>query len=252
MKMQILRLIASVIVSVTGWGGPANCETSPHNRWLFARGINLSSGAFNPERNPGVYGQDYVYPSSQDLSYYASKGFAVLRLPYRWERLQPSLFGALDDAELGRISGVVAAAQEHGMRVILSPHNYGRYFIDGKEALIGTARLPFAAFADFSRKIAAAFAGNNAVYALSLMNEPHDTHGLWMPAAQAAFQAIRYVDHDRLVLIPGDGWSSAWNWWQTNRDLLIDDPAGHIMYEAHQYFDQDHSGAYKSGYSPIC
>ena len=138
----------------------------------FARGINLSSGELNPQRNPAVYGKDYVYPPPDELDYYAGKGFAVVRLPYRWERLQPSLFGKLDGAELGRIKRFVDAAQARNMRVILSPHNFGRYFLDGNETLIGTAGVPIEAFADFSRKVAAAFAGNDAIYALSLMNEP--------------------------------------------------------------------------------
>src|SRR5579864_7311501 len=109
--------------------------SSADHQLLFARGINLSGGELNPGKT--VYGKDYVYPSLQELDYYASKGFAVIRLPYRWERLQPTLFGALDDAELGRIKNFVAAAQARNMRVILSPHNFGRYFLNGKETLIG-------------------------------------------------------------------------------------------------------------------
>ena len=155
------------------YGAPVSAQS----QWLFARGINLSGGELNPERKPAVYGKDYIYPPPQELDYYASKGFAVVRLPYRWERLQPSLFGKLDGAELGRIKGFVAAAQARNMRVILSPHNFGRYFLHGKETLIGTAGVPIEAFADFSQKVAAAFADNDAVYALSLMNEPHDSNG---------------------------------------------------------------------------
>ena len=170
--------------------------------------------------NPAVYGKDYIYPSPRDLKYYSSKGFSVVRLPYRWERLQPSLFGKLDDAELGRIERLVAAARAHNMRVILSPHNFGRYFLDGKEILIGTGGVSIEAFADFSHKVAAAFAGNDAVYALSLMNEPHDSQGLWKQTAQAALDGIRTADRERLVLAPGDGWSGAWTWRRYNDDFL--------------------------------
>jgi endoglucanase len=231
--------------------GPIACteSLSPESRSSFSRGINLSGGELNSERTPAVYGEDYIYPSLQELDYYASKGFAVIRLPYRWERLQPSLLGDLDDAELDRIKNVVAAAQARKIQVILSPHNYGRYFLDGKETLIGTADVPIKAFADFSGKVASAFAGNHAVYALSLMNEPHDSQGLWKQTAQAGLDAIRAADHERLVLAPGDEWSGAWSWRRYNDDFLLDDPADHIMYEAHQYFDLDHSGTYKVGYT---
>jgi endoglucanase len=221
----------------------------PLNNTTFARGINLSGAEYNGEHSPGVYGRDYIYPSQEELDYYASKGFTVVRLPYCWERLQPSLFGELDGSELGRINDFVTAAHARNMRVILSPHNYGRYRVAGKEIPIGTASVPVEAFADFSNKVATAFAGNASVYALSLMNEPHDSNGLWKQIAQAGLNAIRKADPERLVLAPGDQWSGAWSWKKFNNDFLLDDPAGRTMYEAHQYFDLDHSGTYKLGYS---
>lgn len=216
----------------------------------FAEGINLSGGELNPQRNPAVYNRDYTYPTSQELDYYASKGFTVVRLPYRWERLQPSLFAALNEVELGRIKAFIAEAADRHMKVILSPHNFGRYVRDGRETLIGTGDVPIEAFADFSNKVAAAFVGNETIYALGLMNEPHDSQGLWKQTAQAGLDAIRSADPDRLVLAPGDQWSGAWSWKRFNNDFLLDDPSSRIMYEAHQYFDNDHSGTYKAGYSP--
>jgi endoglucanase len=153
----------------------------------FERGINLSGAELNPDRKPAVYGRDYIYPS------------------------QPSLFGNLDEVELGRINTVIAAAHKRNMRVILSPHNFGRYYLDGNERLICTDGVSIEAFADFSRKVAAAFAGNQAVYGLSLMNEPHASRCLWKQTAQAGLDAIRAADRERLVLAPGDEWSGAWS-----------------------------------------
>jgi endoglucanase len=216
---------------------------------VFARGINLSSGELNPERNPAAYGKDYIYPSASELDYYAGKGFEVVRLPFRWERLQPALFGPLDPTELGRIKSVVEAARARHMRVILSPHNFGRYFLGGNETLIGTGGVPIKAFADFWRRVAAQFAGNDAIYGLGLMNEPHDSQGLWKETAQAGLDAIRHADRSRLVLAPGDQWSGAWSWRHYNDDFLLDDPAARVIYEAHQYFDIDHTGTYKVGYA---
>ena len=242
------RSTLAVALLLGGWcladAAPASAEDSLY----FARGINLSSGELNVQANPAIYAKDYVYPLPQELDYYASKGFAVVRLPYRWERLQPSLFGELDGAELGRIRRFVAAAQARKMKVILSPHNFGRYFLDGQETLIGSTDVPIEAFADFSRKVAAAFIGNDGIYGLSLMNEPHDSNGLWKQTAQAALDAIRTVDRDRQVLAPGDEWSGAWSWRRYNDDFLLNDAAGRVIYEAHQYFDFDRSGTYKVGY----
>jgi endoglucanase len=216
---------------------------------LFSRGINLPSAALNDEAVPGVYGTDYIYPSSKYIDYYAQKGFAVIRLPYRWERLQRSLFDDLDRTELARINSFLAAARERNVRVILSPHNFGRYRIDGREVLIGTPRVPLAAFADFCFKVAATFAGNSTIYGLSLMNEPHDSMGMWKETAQVGLAAIRKADPNRLVLAPGDHWSEAASWRQYNEDFVIDDLDSRIMYEAHQYFDADHTGTYKTNYA---
>jgi endoglucanase len=224
---------------------------SAENRAYFSRGINLSGAELNEKRSPAVYGKDYIYPPPQELDYYASKGFSVVRLPYLWERLQPALFGQLDEAELGRIKSFVAAAEARDIRIILSPHNFGRYLLNGNETLIGTAGVSIDAFADFSYKVAKAFAGDDAIYALSLMNEPHDSNGMWKQTAQAGLDAIRRSDRERLVLAPGDQWSGAWSWPEYNDDFLLNDASNNIMYEAHQYFDVDHSGTYKAGHTLV-
>jgi endoglucanase len=222
---------------------------SAESQAAFSRGINLA-GADGGHRIPGVYGTDYIYPTPQEVEYYASKGFAVVRLPYLWERLQRSLFGDLDKAELNRIKSVVAAVGACKMQVILDPHNFGRYVLNGKQTLIGTGGVPIDAFADFLSKVAKSFAGNDAIYGLSLMNEPHDSPaGLWKQTAQAGLNAIRQTDRQRLVLAPGDQWDGAMNWQLYNDNFLLDDPTGHIVYEAHQYFDSDNTGTYKVGYT---
>lgn len=244
------RAFSGALLSLLSGGQAAAEAVFSWSNTIFARGINLPSAAFGDEHIPGVHGRDYIYPSEKDLDYYARKGFAVVRLPYLWERLQHSLFDPLDAAELERIKKVLIAARALKMRVILSPHNFGRYHVNGKPTLIGTEAVSIGSFADFSHKIAAAFAGDDAIYGLSLMNEPHDSQGLWKQTAQAGLDAIRRADPERLVLAPGDHWSSAFSWREYNEDFLLHDPTSHIMYEAHQYFDADRTGTYKTGYSP--
>jgi endoglucanase len=214
----------------------------------FARGISLAGAEFNEHKSPSVYGRDYIYPSVRHIDYYKSRGFDVFRLPFRWERLQPTLFGKLDANELLRIKEFIAAARARDVKVILSPHNYGRYRIEGKLALIGHERVPIDAFADFWRRLAAEFVGDSTVYAFSLMNEPHDSSGLWKATAQAGLEAIRQKDRARLVLAPGDQWSGAWSWRRFNSDFLLIDPTRNLLYEAHQYFDANRSGQYQESY----
>jgi endoglucanase len=223
-------------------------EAKKPNQHYFFRGMNLAGADFNAGKNPGVHGTDYIYPPESHLDYFKSRGFEVVRLPFRWERLQRSLFGELERSELDRIKRFVASARGRDMKVILSPHNFGRYLIDGKEALIGSAGVPNEAFADFWRRLTFEFAGDIAIYGFSLMNEPHDSNELWKPAAQAGLDAIRRSDRDRLVLVPGDQWSGAWSWRRYNNNFLLNDPTGNTVYEAHQYFDFNHSGTYKVGY----
>jgi endoglucanase len=210
----------------------------------FMLGVNLSGAEWGERQLPGVHGKTYTYPPARSLDYYKSKGVMLVRLPFRWERVQRALNGPLDAEELGRIDAFIAAARERGMKVIPEPHNYARYHAD----LIGSPQVPNEGFADFWRRMAEHWKGEPAIYAYDLVNEPHDTQGLWPAAAQAAVDAIRTVDRERHILVPGDGWSGAPNWPKSNPNLWITDPSNRIVYEAHLYFDRDRSGRYVKSY----
>lgn len=214
----------------------------------FSRGVNLAGAEFGEGVLPGTYGVHYTYPTPAELDYYRGKGLTLVRLPFRWERVQRGLYAPLDGEELARLDGVVAAARERGMRLILDPHNYARYRTVAGDQLIGSSAVPNAAFADFWRRLAAHYRDEPAIWAYGLMNEPHDTGGLWPAAAQAGVDGIRAADPTRTILVPGDGWSGAWSWRQHNENLAVHDPANNIVYEAHQYFDADKSGGYRLGY----
>ena len=49
---------------------------------------------------PGRYGFDYLYPSAPTIGRFAGLGMTTMRLPVRWERLQPALRQPLDPEEL--------------------------------------------------------------------------------------------------------------------------------------------------------
>ena len=91
-------------------------------------GVNLAGAEFAPSKIPGTYNTDYTYPTHAEIDYYASKGMEVIRLPFLWERLQRSEFGALDPSELSRLDDVVNYATSKGLKVDLDPHNYGYGF----------------------------------------------------------------------------------------------------------------------------
>jgi aryl-phospho-beta-D-glucosidase BglC (GH1 family) len=208
-------------------------------------GVNLS-GAEYSKALPGVHGVDYVYPTA-DLKTYATLGIDLVRLPFRWERLQPKLGGALDQNELGRLKAFLAEADRQGVDVIVDNHNYGRY----RDVPIGSASVPAEAFADFWKKLATELKGQGALVGYDLMNEPHDMGGRdrWPHAAQLATNAIRTVDMTHDIHVEGEGWSSARAWKDINGSLDIKDPANKIIYQAHQYFDDNASGTYDESYT---
>jgi endoglucanase len=213
------------------------------------RGVNLSGAELGTGALPGRAGTDYVYPDAATLRYFAGAGMNVVRLPVLWERLQPSLGGALDSAETGRVDTVVAEAQKLHLRVIVDVHDYGLY----RGQKIGGAAVPAAAFADFWAAMARHFDAQNAGGSVifGLMNEPHDIAAQdWAASQQAAIDAIRATGSRNLVLVSGVGWDGAHNFTTgdgyglANAQALqnLHDPADNTAIEVHQYLDGNFSG----------
>jgi Ca2+-binding RTX toxin-like protein len=207
-------------------------------------GINLSGAEFGSIG--GKYGTSYIYPSANDLKFYTERGVELVRLPVKWERLQPTANGELDKAELGRLKAFLDAATAQNVKVIVDIHNYGSYY--GEK--IGSSNVTNSQFADFWQKLAREIGGIKSVYGYDLMNEPNKMGdpSVWPLAAQAAVDAIRTVDMNTKIYVEGNSWASAANWSKNNALLDIKDPASKIVYEAHIYFDRTASGTYKESY----
>lgn len=206
-------------------------------------GVNLSGAAFGSSVLPGKHGTNYIYPSESYYKKYAEQGLTLVRLPFLWERLQPSVDGQLDAAHLALLIQSMDFAQKHGVKVILDMHNYYRYY----KQPIGSESVPVAAFANTWTRIAQKVGSHPALSGYGLMNEP-STNGLWPGAALAAAKAIRQVDMTHWIYVAGDRYSSAWHWPQSNTQLIADpwmrDPANNLIFEAHMYLDRDTSGMY--------
>jgi endoglucanase len=207
------------------------------------RGINLSGAEFG--KPGGVVFKDYTWPSEQTVSYFASKGFDTVRLPFMWERLQPELMKPLDKDEVNRLKEAVALIRSHEMRVILDPHNYARY----NEQVIGSEAVPAAAFGDFWGRLAALYPNENDVV-FGLMNEPYRMPiAQWLDAANTATAAIRGKGAGNLILVPGTAWTGAHSWMtpidgEPNGVAMarFKDPGKNFAFEVHQYLDDDFSG----------
>jgi endoglucanase len=209
------------------------------------RGVNMAGAEFNSKVMPGRVFKDYVYPSRTDLQYFADAGANTIRLPFRWERLQPSLDGPLDRNELQQIAQVAKVGRELGLCVILDAHNYGTYA--GQP--LGSAAVPANALAHFWVLVHRALNDPEHI-AFGLMNEPAKIPlRLWADVAQQTLLALRDAGSKHLVLVAGGMWSGAHDWMKphdglSNADAFasLRDPLQRSFIEVHQYADAQFSG----------
>ena len=214
------------------------------------RGVNLAGAEFGEKNLPGLYDEDYIYPTVRSTAYFQSRGMNLVRVGFRWERLQRQLMGELDTTELGRLRAFVDGTTDRGLSVLLNPHNYARWH----GHTVGSKQVPHAAFADFWRRVAEQFKDNPRVM-FGLVNEPHTMKTeTWVESANAAIAAIRATGARNVVSVPGNAWTGAWSWdsnyYGTPNSVAmkqIRDPGKNLLIEVHQYFDKDNSGT-----SPVC
>lgn len=209
-------------------------------------GVNLSGGEFGTV--PGRLGFNYTYPSTSDIDYIAAQGFKMVRIPFRWERLQPVLNGALSTADVTALTKATDYALSKGLVVVLDMHDFARRRPNPTSvaaATVGSADVPVAAFADAWVRIAGKYRGNNNVW-LGLMNEPNgvSTASWWQTVQQTAI-VLRNQGVNNKLMIPGIYWTAAHNWVQSGNAAFAStfkDPGENYAFEVHQYLDSDSSG----------
>ena len=177
----MMRILTVTMVAV------AVSDSAGHAAGLEFAGVNLAGAEFGEGSLPGIYGQHYIYPNQSEVDYFKSRGMNIVRVCFRWERLQQSLNTSLDATELSRLHGFVAPTTAKGVRVVLDPHNYARYYGN----TVGSGSVPISAFSNFWWRVADIYRTNDHVL-FGLMNEPHDmATETWRDAAQSAINAIR-------------------------------------------------------------
>lgn len=222
--------------------------TPPATHRGSAPEIQLSLGGYQNDVDKArgdKLGTVYVLPSEQTLRYFADKGIKTFRLPMSWERLQPRIDGPLAPEKVAELDAFLDSADSYGVRFIPDLHSYARR--DG--LVMGQPGLPTTALASFWGQFAQHYKGRFVGY--DIMNEPHDMPNpqVWPKAAQETVDAIRKADRDTTIYVEGDAWSSASRWPEFNGHLDIRDPADHLIYSAHEYFDADTSGQYRKPYA---
>ncbi|MDB5714321.1 MAG: hypothetical protein JWO15_1718 [Sphingomonadales bacterium] len=235
---------ATALIAAMVQDGPAPTPRSagPTLRERFT-GVNLSGAEFAGNRIPGIAGRDYAYPSAKTAAPFVAAGMSAVRLPFRWERLQPMPMNALDPLELARLDAAVSAMGGFRM-IILDPHNYAAYH----GSKIGTPETTSAMLADFWTRLARHYS-NRPRIAFGLMNEPSGLPIVtWRDAAQDSLTAIRRTGARNLVLVPGGNWTGAHSWTKgsasSNAALMasVRDPGNNMAFELHQYVDHNSSG----------
>src|ERR1051325_9586625 len=88
----------------------------------YLRGVNVAGAEFGENTIPGTIGRSHTYNSLTTFQYFASRSLSLIRLPIRWERLQPVLRGPLDPVNLASLKQDVAWAQATGCQIVLDVH----------------------------------------------------------------------------------------------------------------------------------
>jgi endoglucanase len=236
MKLKLTTIVCTVCFCV--------CSLCAAAQIPFT-GVNLSGPEFDSPDN--------MYPLQSEVVYFQNREMNIIRLPVKWERLQPVLFGQFDSVEFSNLLAFVSYATGRGLIVIIDIHNYSQYA--GNE--IGSPQVPVSAFADLWSRLATDFGTNDHVW-FGLMNEPNGIDATnWLNAATTAISAIRSVGARNAILIPGTAWTGAHSWtdtWYGTPNAVamrnITDPGTNFI-EFHEYFDgPNYSGVLTNMVSP--
>lgn len=203
-------------------------------------GLNASGAEFKPGAVPGLIGKTHVYPTNAALIRYAALGVRNVRLPVRWERIQPELNGALSPTELAEIDRVIDAGGAAKLTIILDVHNYARY-----RGRLVTEPAVAAGLVNLWTRLAQRYATKRVAF--GIMNEPFGLSARdWRGVVDRVAVAIRTAGAGNLLLVPGVRWTGAHSWGAGGADSSASAFAGfqdrNFAYEMHQYLDRDSSG----------
>lgn len=257
MGLPIVQRIVIVICLLICAGSA--CAATPGDEELML-GVNLAGAEFAPQELPGIEGRNWSWPSLSCIDYWHKAGIRLVRLPFKWERLQPTLMKDFDPAYAAGLAKVVGLLRERDMQVILDVHNYGQY----RKQWIGSPDVPFAAFQDLWTRLATKYKDEPHIWGYGLMNEPDATKG-WREAAQYGIDGVRAVDRKTRILVANDypGWAATRANLKPGADLvawaaqgmafgdpsMLKDPSDRLVWELHFYFDHDASGTYRKTYA---
>lgn len=230
-------------------------------RWVTLSGLEL--GADKPDfcnEAPGKLGEDFFIHRRPSFERVAEEGYAGVRIPFCWERLQPRLGGPLDPGGIQDLRYMISAADRLDRKVLLAMHNAGRYRIpvDGApvacgldEQVGGSVRVYAEHFVEFWSRMSHALCGLPNLQGYSLMSAASGLPpGTWQMIAQSVIDIIREDRNDIPIYVAGNHLARASTWIQDNPETpWIEDPQGQIVYETRCALDHDESGRYEHSYA---
>jgi endoglucanase len=203
-------------------------------------GINFASGTFSLD--------GALIPTwAADWDFYQARGLTLIRVPIKWQQMQPTLGQPLNAGIMNKLATVLALANQRGMKVIFDMHNYGTYK-DDSQVIGGT--IAYASYQDVWEKVSQFFATNPnraALFGFDIMNEPVKMTGdTWQTGLKYAIAGIRKYDMTSYIIVEGKGWSGSQDWTNNNTDLGAIDPACRVIYSAHSYWANSNNDGYGS------
>lgn len=209
-------------------------------------GVNISGGEFGTV--PGRLGYQYAYPTTAEIDWFHARGAKIVRVPFRWERLQPALYGPLAAADRAALKAVTSYATAKGMVVVLDMHDYARRrptLAAPAKALVGAADLTASALSNAWTRIGEDYRDDPNVW-FGLMNEPYGIAAAdWWRSAQQVVDDLRGQRFTNKLLVPGVSWTGAHSWIKSGNAAQAErftDPGQNFAFEVHQYLDKDSSG----------
>jgi len=230
-RRTFLGLGSAAFVHAT-LGGAASAAAAGKGSLQYP-GVNLAGGEFG---NGNRLNKDYVYPSVKQVEYYASRGFRLLRIPVKADRLVKD--GKPNPSDVAILRSVVAAAARQRMVVVIDLHEYALK-PDGQPLTDSDADL--ASLHETWKAIAAGFTQSPNVW-FGLMNEPNkQLPDVWFRLANAGIAGIRESAPQHTIAVMGSRWGTADGWVKTGNakaSATLRDPSNKLIIEMHQYLDK--------------
>lgn len=220
-------------------------------------GLEFGTNASFNSSNRGTLGVNYFSEPAESIAFLAEQGVRMIRLPIRWERIQPVLYGPLDESYSSEVLALIQACETYGIEVILDLHNYGKYFESGGILSFSDGTLNEGHLIDVWQKMDQQFGQNQSLLAYGLMNEPKDEPPqqegarIWENVSQKTLKALRDSGIESTIIVSGYNWSKVSTWSEYHPTGWIQDPLNNFRYEAHHYWDADSSGTYQQSYDSL-